>query len=278
MRESLQRNSGFWPIRAKMNLIQNRVLAASALALSVAWLRGCAAVQGGGRRSLTKRPTLLGFSLLLAACNGLTTTEVQPTEVQPTITRMEFTKTSYQAARKPVIELIVVLGVDERLDEGEFITMLVRTTSGTTIEARVTPQLCSSDVGGRFWCNQLVVTLQPGRTAIDLDPLLHDLDGKFAESGRLGGDVFGVIHIFSGSVDEAVQGAGQYDVVRLADYNHLVVSAGANDDEPSPHAFIPTDKTLGPRERALTVSAGDKVLATYTNPDGSIITASTEIF
>ena len=221
---------------------------------------------------LRKRPTLLGFSLLLAACNGLTSTEVQPT-----IPRMEFAQTSYQAARKPVMVLRVVLGVDERLDEGEFITVLVTTTSGTTIEARVTPQICSSDAGGRFACNQLLVTLQPGRTAIDLDPLLHDLDGKFAELGRLSGDVFGVIYIFSGSVDEAVQRAREDDVVRLADYNH-VSSPGANDDEPSAHAFIPTDKTLGPRERALAVSAGDQVLATYTNPDGSIITASTEIF
>ena len=263
-----------------MNLIQNRVLAASALALSVAWLRGCAAVHGGGRRSLTKRPTVLGLSLLLGACNGLTTTEVQLTEVQLTITRMEFTKTSYLAARKPVIELRVVLGVDERLDEGEFITVLVTTTSGTTIEARVTPQACSSDAGGRFACNQLLVTLHTGRTAIDLDPLLHDLDGKLAESaGRLGGGVWGVIHIFSGSVDEAVQRAREDDVVRLADYNHIGTSAAANDDEPSPHAiaFISTDETLGPRERALAVSAGDKVVATYTNPDGSIITASTEI-
>ncbi len=222
---------------------------------------------------LRKRPTLLGFSLLLVACNGLTSTEVQPT-----ITRMEFNRTSYHAASKPVMVLRVVLGVDERLDESEFFTVLVTTTSGTTIEARVTPQICSSDAGGRFACNQLLVTLQPGRTAIDLDPLLHDLDGKFAELGRLGGDVFGVIYIFSGSVDEAVQRAREDDVVRLADYNHLVSPAGANDDEPSAHAFIPTDETLGPRERALAVAAGDNVLATYTNPDGSIITASTEIF
>ena len=107
---------------------------------------------------------------------------------------------------------------------------------------------------------------------------MHDLDGKFAELGRLSGDVFGVIYIFSGSVDEAVQGAREDDVVRLADYNHILFLGGANGDEPSAHAFIPTDETLGPRERALAISAGDNVVATYTNPDGSIITASTEIF
>jgi len=241
MRESLQRNSGFWPTRV---------------------------------------PLLVAVVTVAATCGDPTAVkDAFTTEVQPTITRMEFTKTSYRAARKPVIELRVVLGVDERLDEGEFITVLVTTTSGTTIEARVTPQACSSDAGGRFACNQLMVTLHPGRTAIDLDPLLHDLDGKFAESAwRLGGDVFGVIHIFSGSVDEAVQRAREDDVVRLADYNNIVSSAAANDDEPSPHAFIPTEETLGPRERALAVSAGDNVVATYTNPDGSIITASTEIF
>ena len=211
--------------------------------------------------------------VIAVACSG----DVTMSQVERLVVRLEFSRIPYNTTNGRVLHVIGTLANGERIADGDFLVITVMTDDGATIEAPLS--LCLvADGAQQIACNEINVTLHPGRTADDLQPLLDDLDAGFVPTDVvLGGGIFGTVHLFSGDVHDALARARDFPSVRLVGYQGILVLGILGTPVNQPRALVPTTLGFDPCERCLAVRSGNEITATYTNPDGSVITASTFI-
>lgn len=162
----------------------------------------------------------------------------------------------------------------DRLAANEYLPVVVSSSRGGQHIARLR-WFCPIESGSYVRCDMMSVTLHPDRTVEELDLLLNQLDAKFVWNRGLTilGGPSGLIKIFTGNVEDAIEQVRQFNAVKFADFEPLIITASENPTLPSPMTIISTDPDLGPRDRTLVAVSGDRLTATYANPDGSIVTA-----
>lgn len=221
------------------------------------------------------RSVMLGICASLAPSCG----EITFVAVTPPLQSLEFARPTYDSGDNPILHVLGTLAGQEPLAEGEFIALTLSSSSGQTIDVRL--ETCRTPDDYIAACHEVLATLESGRSGDDLAPLLEGLDdAKFIPVTMLSGDVVGVIHLFSDRVTEEVVERVRNDPhVRLASFNTVisVPIVGAPQPEMQPFALVPTRIEATGRDDCFLIAPGDVITATYTNPDGSTLTATTLI-
>ena len=206
------------------------------------------------------------LTILLGASCNLPTDELEFPPPHPatdrTITRLWFDQI---VTRPPASGLILKADFprDEQLGPNEYLPVTISTESGTEYEARLRWYCPFAE--SLALCVGIDLTLQANESVASLDALLHELDAKMFSGGH--------VQLFTGRAEQVIQKFQRHPSIKYAEPVALFTDASLNPALPPARVFVSTDPNLGPRNRTLIVSLGERVVASYTNLDGSVLTA-----
>ncbi len=206
--------------------------------------------------------------LALLGCDAGPTGPRVPVSLQ--LERLE--PLSSQHDEKLAIEVGAVAVDSVKLSSEEYVSVIVRSTSGGQLAARLTPAFCEdfTDPGRQYRCSQLRVRLHDDRSIEDLLPLLRQLDAQFLSVSIFSAS--GRVHVFSGSVPRALSAIRAHPAVKRASTVGVGFASPGGAQEPVSFlgAVLPTTNSEATPE-VLRISNGDTITATYVQPNGSVL-------
>ena len=203
----------------------------------------------------------------LLACRGATDIELQP--ANPRLEDLRFTVEEPKSNQ--ALELIADLAPGEEMSDSEFILITLSSSDGKKMEVLMTLEdYCRADQAP-IVCDRLIVTLYQGRSVDELDGLLQELDAQFVLFWLSPIGQAASIQIFSGHLHNARERLAAHPAIRIAEFNHIYFLGPDAPAQETLRAMIRRGHSA--ITGGVSVSPGDHVSATYTQPDGSVLRA-----
>lgn len=210
-----------------------------------------------------------GILLLIHGCSS---SPVDPTYVTQQL--INLSATVFDSPSGPMISVFGTLADGVRLEDGEALQVLISTSSSEGALVGLVPSICGSP-GKLFLCRGLIASLKLGADFEGVRSLLASLDAAFTHIST-GPDrrLWGSIYVFSGSPERVLVEMSRHPDVDDVDWAGTGEPGAGSSGQVAAIIVHTLGVTPAPRSARFTLLSGDTVTVTYTQPDGTSLTAS----
>ena len=235
-------------------------------------LRTSDTVPGGRTMSSTVGAAGIALLLFIPSC-------ASPTNVQYVTPHLDILRVSvFDSPSGLMMSLSGFLAEGEGLATGEALSVTLVRSGTDTARVDLTPAICTS-AGQEVVCRRLLVSMASLADLEAVRVFLAGLDAAFISvlPRTPGGQFIGVVHVFTGSPEGVLEQLSERSDVVIAE----VVGTGSPGTQASRAvavATVPTLQVLPALPSAhFALTSGDTIEATYIQPDGTTLTATTVV-
>ena len=219
-----------------------------------------------------KKPAILVLAFLALACSDQL---VEPEFINPELQDLRIRQIPFRFQGDWSVWLRAKLAnPDLRPAENARVNLQLRTGSGDTEEMVLRPQYCG-DIEETYSCTEFILMMESGRHINELRPRLQEIPARFAFVANDGS--WGSMWILEGELQPAMKHARLWPGVKSTEVSYLARLGGlVGSTFPTSMVAIALVDFGTPisGDGIIQAGAGDSLVASYTQPDGQVLEAS----